>query len=259
VTAADIKGIDDSGRILKANGTWVKVPEVAITRAKKLEVWRKRMERQSPAASPPQSLPYSEVIKVKQLLANDLQRLEDEERILIKEIMTQKNTPNSEFALVLAKSKENELEITKEIQHKKHLLLKEIGGQRNEIQKRINNISKNISKMISAQNDKFELATKNDREELKNLSKKRELEFQRITKEYDPIHAELEDKICLLNKSFELEINSLIDNAEIEFKGITVDNDLEMNHYTQSANEMANRYNDLVNNLLWQQSSYKRF
>jgi hypothetical protein len=257
VTAADIKGIDDSGRILKANGTWVKVPEVAITRAKKLEVWRKKMERQSPAASLPQSLPYSEVIKVKQLLANDLQKIEDDERILIKEILAQKNMPNSEFALVLAQSKENELEITREIQHKKQLVLTEIGRQRNEIQKRINNISKNISKMISAQNDKFELATKNDREELKNLNKKREFEFQRITKEYDPIHKELEEKICILNKNFELEMNSLINHAEIEFKAIEDDNDLKIKQYNTSAKEMANRYNDLVDNLLWQQSSFK--
>jgi DNA-binding helix-hairpin-helix protein with protein kinase domain len=259
VTAADIKGVDESGRILKANGSWIKVSEVAVTRAKKLEAWRKRMERQSPAASPPQTLPYSEELKVKQALAADLQKIEEDEKKLSKEIMAQKNTPNSELAKILAQAKANELKVTNDIQQKKQLVSKEISGLRNEITKKINDISANTGKLIKVQNEKFETATKNEREKMKELVVRKDSEFEKITQEFDPIHLKLEKDIRGINSNFESELNIIISSLIAEFKSIESENEKRIIEYSKTANEMALIYNQLVNNLVLEQSKYKQY
>ena len=110
-----------------------------------------------------------------------MQKIEDDEKKLLKEIMALKNTPNSDLAKILAQAKANELKVTNDIQQKKQLVSKEITSLRNEITRKINDVSTNTGKLIKAQNDKFETATKSEREKMKDLSLRKDAEFDKMT------------------------------------------------------------------------------
>lgn len=208
-TAADIKGVDEFGRILKSNGIWVKVSDVALTRAKKLDEWRKRKERLSPSATPPQSLPYSEVLKVKNILLHEFNKLDEEERLLKQQIMqSKKNIPN-QISLQLQEAKINESKITAEIQTQKLNLSKACMSERDHLQQKINNLSTNFNRLKLNQQQVFEKKTKVLKDKLEVLKNSR-VQFYTDTKNaFDPKHDELLKELRCIDDQFKIDLEKI--------------------------------------------------
>lgn len=201
-TAADIKGVDDSGRILNSNGKWVKVPEVAITRAKKLDEWRKRKERNSPSATPPQSLPYSEELKVKNILLHEFNTLDEEERLLKKQILQSKKNITNQISLQLKEAKKIESKITADIQTQKLNLSEACKIERDQIQQKINELNTNYHRLKLNQQQEFEKKTKGLKDKLEVL-KNSKIQFYAMTKEtFDKKHNELLTEIRFIDDHF---------------------------------------------------------
>jgi DNA-binding helix-hairpin-helix protein with protein kinase domain len=257
-TAADIKGVDESGRILKSNGTWVKVSDVALTRAKKLDEWRKRKERLSPSATPPQSLPYSEELKVKNIVLNEFNKLDEEERLLKQQIIqSKKNIPN-QISLQLQEAKKIESKITAEIQSKKLDLSNACKSERDQIQLKINDLTTNYNRLKLNQQQLFEEKTKVRKDKLEELKNSKIHFYSKTKNAFDSKHDELLKELRIIDDHFKVDsekirlitlgkMNDIKTKLESVFDGITI-----------KIKDIIISFNNTVDLLITEQTKYKQ-
>ena len=154
VTAADIKGVNELGQILKSNGSWIKVSEVALTRAKKLDEWRKRKERSMPS-TPPQQLPYTEESKVTNLINVEANKIAQEEAVLKKEIIDKKTNMPQDLKKELDRVKVLELQCIEKNNLEKNNFIKHEKPKKDTLQISINKLTTEYNKKQISNKDEF--------------------------------------------------------------------------------------------------------
>lgn len=258
LTAADIKGVDEFGRILKSNGTWVKVFDVGLTRAKKLDEWRKRKERISPSASPPQSLPYSEELKVKNIVLPEFNKLDEEERLLKQQIIHSKNSISNQISLQLIEAKKLENKITTEIQIQKLVLNATFKIQRDKLQLKINELKSNHGLLKLNQQQVFEEKTKKDREKLEDIKKSKEQFYTNTKKTYDPLHNELIKEIRTIDNQFKIDIEKIRNTTITLMNEIQTNLEMNFDSITSSIKSSIIPFNNTVNLLILEQERFNQ-
>jgi hypothetical protein len=256
-TAADIKGVDESGRILKSNGSWVKVSGVALTRAKKLDEWRRRKERSSPSASPPQTLPYSEELKVKQILAVEIQKVDEEEKALRQQILKSKSNIPSQISNHLTDAKKLEMNVTNDIQRKKINISRTFKIERDKIQLKINELISNYNTLKIIQQELFEKNTKSLRDKIDVLKKSKEDFYSKVKSEFDPFHLELSNELKQLDSLYQNDLNNIRNATLIKMNEIKSAYELAYNKKTAKLKDSIILFNDTVYSLLTFQHQYK--
>lgn len=258
VTAADIKGVDESGRILKSNGSWVKVSDVAITRAKKLDEWRRRKERMSPTYSPPQTLPYSEEIKVKQVLAIENQKIDNEEKLLRQAILKNKINIPTQLSVHLAEAKKLEQNVTNDVQIKKMNTTKIFKNERDKLQIKINELTANANKIKSAQQQLFDKNTKLLKGKIEILKNSKDEYYLKVRSEYDPLHNQLINELKQLDNLFKNELTTLNSSIFNDINEVNTKYEETYNKYTDKMKVNVISFNNTVNSLVSYQSQYKQ-
>lgn len=257
ITAADIKGVDESGRILKSDGSWVKIVDVARSRAKKLDDWRRRKERMCPTSSPPQSLPYSEEIKVKQLLKTDIEIIDAQEKVIRQEILKKKNNISNQLSVHLAEAKIREQNITNDIQRKKFNTSKTFINERNKVQFKINELAVNYTRIKIKQQQIFDNNTKQFKNNLEDLNKSKDEYYENIKKEFDPFHNELIKELQQLDNLFKIELNNIRNSTFAKMNEVNKNHELTHQKFMIKMKETVDSFNETVNSLLTYQSQYK--
>lgn len=258
VTAADIKGVDESGRILKSNGSWVKVSEVALTRAKKLDEWRRRKERLNPSTPPPQSLPYSEELKVKNTISPEFNRLDEEERLLKQQIIhSKKNIPN-QIASQLSEAKKLETKIISETQAKKLNISNTCKIQRNQLEHNIKELTDNHNRLKANQKQVFEKRTKDLKEKLEVLIKAKEQFYSTTKKSYDTKHASLAIELRRIDEDFKKETNFIRKITNEKMSEIKKNLESIFDDITARVKENITLFNYNVNQLILEQNRFNQ-
>jgi hypothetical protein len=258
VTAADIKGVDESGRILKSNGSWVKVSDVALTRAKKLDEWRRRKERLSPSATPPQSLPYSEELKVKNTISPEFNKLDEEERLLKQQIIQSKKTIPNQIASQLLEAKKLETKIISEIQAKKLNLSNTCKIERDQIQHKIRELTTNYNRLKANQQQVFEKKTKDLKDKLEILKKSKEEFYSTTKKFFDPKHDDLVIELRIIDNNFKKETDSIRINTIDKMTEMKTKLESVFDGITSRFKDNINSFNLTVNQLISEQTRYNQ-
>lgn len=257
VTAADIIGVDESGRILKSNGSWVKVSDVAITRAKKLDEWRRRKERMSPSSSPPQTLPYSEEMKVNKSLTVEYQKIDDEEKALQQEILKKKNNISNQLSVHLTQSKKLEMDTTNDIQNKKAEVTKTFKKERDKLQLKINELVVNYNTIKNTKQQLFDINTKPLKDKISVLNKSKDEHYLIIIKEFDPLHNELIKELQTLDNLFKIELNNLRNTTLNNMNEVLKKYEITYNNSTIKMKDTVNTFNNIANSLLAYKNQYR--
>lgn len=258
-TAADIKGVDESGRILKSNGSWVKVSDVALTRAKKLDEWRRRKERTSPSASPPQTLPYSEELKVKQILAVEIQKIDEEEKILRQQMLKSKSNIPSQLSIHLSEAKKLEMNVTNDIQGKKMNISKIFKIERNKSQLKLSDHLSNYNKFKLIQQQLFDKNTKQLKDKIDILKKAKDEYYSKIKSEFDPFHIELVSELKKLDGLFQNDSKNIRDVTLAKMNEVKNMYEHTYDINTTKLKDVIILFNDTANSLLTYQNQYKQF
>lgn len=258
LTAADIKGVDESGRILKSNGTWVKVSDVALTRAKKLDEWRKRKERLSPSATPPQSLPYSEELKVKNTILPEYNKLDEEERLLKQNIIQSKKSIPNQIALQLSEAKNLETKITNEIQAKKMNLSKICKIERDQIQHKINELIYNYNRLKLNQQQVFEKKTKALKDKLAVLKNSKDQFYTKTKRTFDPKHDELIRELKIIDDQFKIDTENIRHGTNDKMNEIKTKLEIVFESITKRIKDNIDSFNNTVNQLITEQKRYNQ-
>jgi len=257
-TAADIKGVDESGRILKSNGSWIKVSEVALSRAKKLDEWRRKKERTSPSSNPPQTLPYSEELKVKQNLAIEIQKIDEEEKALRQQVLKSKSTITSQISTHLLDAKKLEMIATNDIQSKKINISKIFKIERDKVQLKINELLSNYNKLKINQQQLFDNNTKLLKDKIDILKKLKDEYFFKVKSEFDPIHTELSNELKYLDSMYQNDLNNIINVTLDKLNEIKISYETIYNINTTKLKDSIVVFNDTANSLLTYQNQYKQ-
>ena len=258
ITAADIKGVDEWGRILKSNGSWVKVSDVAVTRAKNLDEWRRRKERTSPSYSPPQTLPYSEELKVKQILAVENQKIDEEEKAFRQQLLKSKNNIPNQLSVHLTEVKKVEMYVTNDIQSKKINISKTFKNERDKIQLKINDLLANYNKLKIIQQQLFEKNTKHLRDKLDVLKKTKDEYYSKIKGEFDPFHIELINDVQQLDSLFKNDLNNIRNITLNKMNEVKRLYELTYDKSTVKLKDSIDSFNNIANSLLTHQTKYKQ-
>jgi len=258
ITASDIKGVDESGRILKSNGSWVKVSDIAVSRAKKLDEWRLRKERTSPSSSPPQSLPYSEELKVKQTLAVENQKIDVEEKALREQILKSKNNIPNQLSVHLSEAKKLEMNVTNDIQSKKINISKTFKNERDKIQLKINDQHTNYNKLKNIQQQLFEKNTKQLKDKLDVLKKAKDEYYSKIKSEFDPFHIQLIKDLQHLDSLYKNELNNIRNVTLDKMKEVKRLYELTFDKSTIKLKDSIDSFNNTANSLISHQTQYKQ-
>lgn len=258
-TAADIKGVNESGRILKSNGSWVKVSDVGLTRAKKLDEWRRRKERSSPSASPPQTLPYSEELKVKQILAVEIQKIVEEEKALRQQILKSKSNITSQISTHLSDAKKLEMNVTNDIQSKKINISRTFKIERDKIQLKINELLSNYNKLKIIQQQLFDKNTKLLKDKIDILKKTKDEYYSKVKSEFDPFHIELSNELKQLNSLYQNDLNNIRNATLDKMNEIKSAYELTFDKNTAKLKDSIVLFNDTANSLLTYQNQYIQF
>jgi len=257
VTAADIKGVDELGRILKSNGSWVKVNDVAYVRAKSLERWRQKIERMNPS-SPPQSLPYTTEYAIKQSLLHDVQNFDSEEKNIRQEIINKKNEIVTQLSNHLNEAKKQEQILTNSIQNKKNLIAAKFKIDREKIQRSINELVASYSLTKINQLKLFDKNTQPYKEKIENLNILKDKTYLQIIEEFDPLHIKLIEEVKQLDYLFRNE-RIIINNATLcEMNDLNLRYESVYNNYIEKMKDIINAFNITVNSLIGDQTQYKQ-
>jgi DNA-binding helix-hairpin-helix protein with protein kinase domain len=257
-TAADIKGVDESGRILKSNGSWVKVPDVALTRAKKLDEWRRRKERTSPSASPPQTLPYSDELKVKQILAVEIQKIDEEEKSLREQMLKSKSNIPSQLSIHLSEAKKLERHVTNDIQGKKMNMSSIFKIEREKIHSKLNDHLSNYNKLKIIQQQLFDKNVKHLRDKIDVLKREKDEYCSKIKSEFDPFHIALVSKLKNLDDLFQNDSKNIRNVTLGKMNEVKIKYELTYDTNTTKLQDVIRLYNDTANELLAYQNQYEQ-
>ena len=259
ITAADIKGVDESGRILKSNGSWVKVSDVALTRAKKLDEWRRRKERTSPSSSPPQTLPYSEELKIKQNLAIEIQKIDEEEKDFRQQILKSKSNMLSELSIHLSEAKKLEMNVANNIQNTKLNISRTFKIERDKIQLKFTKQLSNYNKLKIIQQQLFDKNTIQLKGKIDTLKKAKDEYYSKIKSEFDPFHIELANELKYLESLYQNDLKNIRNITLDKMNEVKIVYELTYDNNTSKLKNSITSFNDIANSLLTYQIKYNQF
>lgn len=246
-TAADIKGVDASGRILTSTGKWVKVPEVATARATKLDEWRQKVTR-TLASSPPQALPYSDEVRAKQTLSLERGLIDDEERKVKEAINAKKSQIPNQLSKQLEEAKKQERIVTDQIQTAKARLGQDFQTKRKLIQQKLVDAQNEAQTVKAQQTLTYNKTTQQMRDRVDELVKQKDGQIEQTKADFDQRHEKLKREIEFLNQSFvedQREINkktkSNIDSLSAHYESLISRYSADLKTKTASYSTLADR------------------
>lgn len=208
LTAADFTSVNSTGKILTKAGLWVKVSDVGVYRAEKLERWRQAKLRNSPITVP-QSLPLYETLTIKSEYNKMRDQLQQEEA-QTREAALRKLGSNPQ---ALGKARlllNDELKKTeKEEKLAKEKIKEKYHSKREEYNNNFRSIIDSLNKEILQNKTEFERQRQIKFEEENKYLKKLLTDREQVIRQFDIHHEPLLRRAGELFASVEVRVGSL--------------------------------------------------
>lgn len=257
-SASDIKGVDDSGKILNSHGRWIKVPEIGSVRATRLNQWRSNKEKLL-TANLPQSLPYSDAAKVSALFSQERNSINEARNRINHEMIARKkqvlasNVPSTE----LAKLEEHEKKLLREATSAKIKISEKFADEKMKVKKKIDQINSDYTHKRAHLQSIYDQDARQINEELEKLESAKTEFYAAAKQKYDLLHQELQSELTSLISEFNFKRDDVLRSTKYDINAIINDYEVMYSKVTKELNEYMAKYTVQANLLVVLQNNYE--